>query len=69
MKSKPTQPTNFEETVVGQLACPACFSALRRDEAHLVCTACSRAYPIVDGIPVLIIERAELDGAQPDRSE
>jgi uncharacterized protein YbaR (Trm112 family) len=69
MKSKPTQPTNFDETVVGQLACPACFSALRRDEAHLVCTACSRAYPIVDGIPVLIIERAELDGAQPDRSE
>jgi uncharacterized protein YbaR (Trm112 family) len=64
MKPKQTQPANFDEAVVSQLACPACFGKLRLDTPqpdvpHLVCTACSRAYPIIDGIPVLIVERAE----------
>jgi uncharacterized protein YbaR (Trm112 family) len=45
--------------VLAQLACPACFGDLRLEGAHLVCIACRRAYAIVDGIPVLIIERAE----------
>jgi uncharacterized protein YbaR (Trm112 family) len=27
--------------------------------SHLACEACSRAYPIIDGIPVLIADRAE----------
>jgi uncharacterized protein YbaR (Trm112 family) len=30
------------------------------DEARLVCAGCGRGYPIVDGIPVLIAERAKL---------
>ena len=29
------------------------------EDSHLVCTACARRYPIVDGIPALIVERAE----------
>jgi uncharacterized protein YbaR (Trm112 family) len=45
--------------VVSQLACPACTGDLRLATSHLVCIACQRAYPIVDGIPVLIVERAE----------
>ncbi len=44
----------FDGSVLGQLACPACLSALRLNEARLECTCCSRMYPIVDGIPVLI---------------
>jgi len=43
----------------GQLACPACLDALRPEEGRLVCTGCGRAYPVVDGIPVLIVERAD----------
>jgi uncharacterized protein YbaR (Trm112 family) len=35
------------------LACPACCGGLRLDADKLVCTECGRAYPIVDGIPVL----------------
>jgi hypothetical protein len=43
---------------VDQLACPACLGALFLQEIQLVCKECGRAYPIVDGIPVLIVERA-----------
>lgn len=64
MHEKPTRTLNFDPTFMAQLACPACFGNLRPDPAdadarHLVCVACSRAYPIIDGIPVLIIDRAE----------
>ncbi len=40
------------------LACPACLGALRLAETTVICTACRRVYPVVDGIPVLIVERA-----------
>ena len=40
------------------LACPVCFAALRFTQSQVVCTGCSRHYPIVDGIPVLIPQRA-----------
>ena len=42
------------------LACPACQGVLSIDAQQLVCTGCRRAYPIVDGIPVLIAERAKI---------
>jgi hypothetical protein len=40
-----------------QLVCPACLGALRLEEGKLHCAECGRAYPIVDGIPVLIAGR------------
>jgi hypothetical protein len=55
----PTPPGKLDENVLSQLACPACHGDLRCHRARLVCAACHRAYPIVDGIPVLIIDRAE----------
>ena len=60
-------PVQFDRAIVSQLACPACYGDLRHEAAnpggaHLVCTACGRAYPIIDGIPVLIVERAEPAG-------
>jgi uncharacterized protein YbaR (Trm112 family) len=48
----------FDPEIVNQLACPVCLGALHLDEARLVCVDCGRSYPIVDGIPVLIAERA-----------
>ena len=49
----------FDQSVVSQLACPACLGAFRVDEGRLVCAGCGRSYPIVDGIPVLIAGREE----------
>jgi uncharacterized protein YbaR (Trm112 family) len=58
----PTQPSRilaFDASVLDQLACPACMGSLRLDANRLLCAACNRAYPIIDGIPVLIPSRAE----------
>ncbi len=41
-------------SILDQLACPACFSPLMLDDNALTCIGCRRAYPIVDGIPILI---------------
>jgi uncharacterized protein YbaR (Trm112 family) len=43
----------------GTLACPACEGELRLETDRVVCARCGRAYPIVDGIPVLIAGRDE----------
>ncbi len=44
----------FDSFVVGLLACPVCRGGLRLEKSKLICTECGRAYPVVDGIPVLI---------------
>jgi uncharacterized protein YbaR (Trm112 family) len=41
------------------LACPSDDHApLREQDGRLVCTACGRSFPIVDGIPVLLLDEA-----------
>ena len=40
------------------LACPACQGDLRLEDERVVCELCGLAYPIVDGIPVLIVNQA-----------
>ena len=48
------------------LRCPACRGELRVDAAaaELVCTGeCGRAYPVQDGIPVLLVDEARLPSA------
>jgi uncharacterized protein YbaR (Trm112 family) len=50
----------FDPSVMDQLACPACLGELRLEAGKLVCAACGRAYPIVDGIPALIAGRKSL---------
>ena len=49
----------MDAAVLSRLACPACLAELRAESARLVCVVCARAYPVGDGIPVLIWERAE----------
>ncbi|MGC2616429.1 MAG: Trm112 family protein [Terracidiphilus sp.] len=40
------------------VVCPVCFAPLRFGAATVVCSNCARTYPVVDGIPVLIPQRA-----------
>ena len=40
------------------LVCPACRHPLAPAPVSLRCTGCGNEYPIVDGIPVLLTERA-----------
>lgn len=54
------------------LVCPVEHADLVEDEAasRLVCTSCGRRYPVEDGIPVMLVEEAELPEAEaPDESE
>ena len=55
----------LEAGLLGILACPACHSPLDRpgrqpDSPELVCTGtdCGLAYPVRDGIPVLLVDEA-----------
>ena len=42
------------------LVCPTCKGELRyeQDAARLVCPACAVAYPVRDGIPVMLVDEA-----------
>jgi hypothetical protein len=62
MPEKPSRHVSLDAAVLELLACPACQGELSIHEEKLECSACGRAYPIVDGIPVLIAERAECQG-------
>ena len=58
-------PDTLDPAILAQLACPACYAGLRLEGTRLHCMACSRAYPIVDGIPVVIVDRAGRLGEEP----
>jgi uncharacterized protein YbaR (Trm112 family) len=59
MVDEPAHLPVFDPALLAQLACPACYGELRLDGQRLLCIACRRAYAIVDGIPALIVERAQ----------
>lgn len=47
------------EELLKILACPACKGDVELKEDKICCTKCGRRYPIVDGIPVMLVEEAE----------
>jgi uncharacterized protein YbaR (Trm112 family) len=51
---------NIDPWLLEKLACPATRTPLRYDEARqeLVSDAAGVAYPIRDGVPILLIEEA-----------
>ncbi|MCK7625011.1 Trm112 family protein [Streptomyces sp. RS10V-4] len=57
-----------EASLLEILACPACHAPLTdrtaADPAELVCTSadCELAYPVRDGIPVLLVDEATPKG-------
>jgi uncharacterized protein YbaR (Trm112 family) len=47
------------------LACPACKGDVEYDTKNekLICVDCKRKYPVKDGIPVMLIDEAEMPSA------
>ncbi len=43
------------------LACPKCMGKIDYDQAgsRIVCSVCRLAYPVENGIPIMLPERAE----------
>jgi len=53
------------------LACPACKGNVKEVSGKIVCGQCGRKYPIKEGIPVMLVDKAE-KGEKPayeDRGE
>ena len=54
----------IDEKLLEILACPACKGNVQHKENKIVCVECGRRYPIQDGIPVMLVDKAE-KGEQP----
>ena len=56
----------IDEKLLEILACPACDDRppVKLKGEKLVCEKCRRAYPIRDGIPVMLVEEAEIESAE-----
>ena len=52
--------TTIDEKLLEVLVCPDCHGPLEHKDRRkaLLCTDCLLQYPIVDGIPVMLVERA-----------
>jgi uncharacterized protein YbaR (Trm112 family) len=62
---EPGHPT-MDEKLLAILVCPACHTSLEKLDAKLLCRDCGRRYPIRDGIPVMLLEEAELPESDAD---
>ncbi len=53
----------IDEKLLQILACPLCKTPVDlKDENRLVCVQCHRAYPIRDGIPIMLADEASFEG-------
>src|SRR5207247_1004283 len=52
-------PRMIDDELKAILVCPACKGDLLFEETRIICPACRKAYPIRDGIPVMLINEAE----------
>jgi uncharacterized protein YbaR (Trm112 family) len=63
-ETEPNAPTGGEAVIADDLleilACPACRGEIKLVGDRLVCQSCGRKYPIEDGIPIMLIDRAEM---------
>lgn len=57
----------IEPALAEVLVCPVDKAELTEDEeaARLECTECGRRYPVEDGIPIMLVDKAE--GGPDDR--
>jgi uncharacterized protein YbaR (Trm112 family) len=51
----------LDSALLEVLVCPQCHGALQVDEANakLRCEKCGLAFPVEDGIPIMLLEEAE----------
>ena len=49
---------NIDPALREIIVCPACHGDLAESGEELVCGGCGNAYPVRDGIPVLLVDEA-----------
>lgn len=50
----------IDDELLKILACPLDKAPVTVQEDRIVCTQCGRRYPIRDGIPVMLLDEAEV---------
>lgn len=50
----------IDKALLDILACPACKGDVELKDERIVCSKCGRRYPIRDGIPIMMIDEAEM---------
>jgi uncharacterized protein YbaR (Trm112 family) len=40
------------------LACPICKKSITQEGEELLCRACQKAFPVRDGVPIMLIDEA-----------
>ena len=58
--TEPTYSNTLDPELVALLRCPLTHSKLRQEGDFLVAESSGLAYPVKDGIPVMLIEEAKL---------
>ena len=51
--------TGLDPRLRGRLECPVCRGEFVEEVACLVCLKCELAFPVIDGVPILLPERAK----------
>jgi len=54
---------NITEEFVDMMICPACKGKvkLKPDNSGIKCVECRRVYPVEDGIPAMLVDKATLE--------
>ncbi len=58
-------PEIIKKELLDILACPACKSDVRLSNDRIVCVKCRRAYPIKNGIPIMLVEESTISKDDP----
>ena len=61
----------IDKELLDILACPACKGEIKYDEKNekLICQKCHRRYPIREGIPVMLIDEAEMPEGEEQKED
>ena len=47
-----------DKKLLDVMACPKCMNELKEKNMFLVCAKCKLAYPVLDGVPDMLVDEA-----------
>ena len=50
----------IDQELLELLACPACRAEVGQEDDRIVCSGCGRRYPVREGIPIMLLDEAEI---------
>lgn len=65
MKTEPSKARSEQIRHLRIMCCPACRGALQEVAQEVECSACAARYPVVAGVPILLVH-ADMDGVSQD---